>query len=349
MRTFGYDPEHPNLHHVSLRIAHGESVAFVGPGGSGKSTMLSLLLRFYDPDSGAILFDGTDTRRATQASLRAQTAVVFQESFLFNTPIRANIALGRPDASDEEIFAAAKAAEIHSFIVALPDAYDTLAGERGSRFSGGQRQRIAIARAVLKDPAILVLDEATSALDAASEHAINTTLACIARGRSVVSLTHRLSSVVDMDRVFLCERGRLLEQGTHVDLLALGGVARWFGTEVFREDRAIVQQGDPGDRFYVIARGTVEVTRLENGASVQLAKLQDGDYFGEMALLSDQPRNATVRTLMPCVCLSLPRDLFSRLLAREPELREHFQEVLLARTAGSASHAIDSSTASIES
>jgi ATP-binding cassette subfamily B protein len=114
----------------------------------------------------------------------------------------------------------------------------------------------------------------------------------------------------------------------------LAEVARWFGTEVFREDRAIVHQGDPGDRFYVIARGTVEVTRNENGRSVQLAKLQDGDYFGEMALLSDQPRNATVRTLTPCVCLSLPRDLFNRLLAREPELREHFQKVLMARTVG---------------
>jgi ATP-binding cassette subfamily B protein len=375
--TFGYSPECPTLNHVSLRIPRGESVAFVGPSGSGKSTMLSLLLRFYDPDSGAILFDGTDTRRTTQASLRAQTAVVFQENFLFNTTIRANIALGRPDASDEQIISAAKMSEIHDFIAGLPEGYDTLAGERGSRFSGGQRQRIAIARAVLKDPAILVLDEATSALDAASEHAINATLARIARGRTLISVTHRLSSVVGMGRVFLFDRGSLMEQGSHTELLAAGGryadlwrkqsgvqvgegeerafvdsewlaelplmtgvsqetlreVARWFSTEVFREDRVIVQQGDPGDRFYVIARGTVEVTRLENGRRVQLAKLQDGDYFGEMALLSDQPRNATVRTLTPCVCLSLPRDLFSRLLTREPELREHFQEVVAARTA----------------
>lgn len=378
--TFGYNPGRPNLSHVSLSIARGESVAFVGPSGSGKSTMLSLLLRFYDPDGGTILFDGTDARHTTQASLRGQTAVVFQESFLFNTTIRANIALGRPDASDEQIVAAAKAAEIHDFIAALPEGYNTLAGERGSRFSGGQRQRIAIARAVLKDPAILVLDEATSALDARTEHAINATLARIARGRTVISVTHRLSSVVGMDRVFFFDRGRLMEEGSHTELLAAGGryadlwrkqsgvqvgegeerasvdpawlaelplmkgvsratlreVARWFGTEVFREDRAIVQQGDPGDRFYVIARGTVEVTRLENGVAVPLAKLQDGDYFGEMALLSDQPRNASVRTLTPCVCLSLPRDLFSRLLEREPELREHFQQVVAARTAAGA-------------
>jgi ATP-binding cassette subfamily B protein len=301
---------------------------------------------------------------------------VFQESFLFNTTIRENIALARPGATDAEIRAAAEAAEIHDFIASLPDGYNSLAGERGSRFSGGQRQRIAIARAVLKNPAILVLDEATSALDAASEQAINATLENIARTRTMISVTHRLSSVVDMDRVFLLDRGRLVEEGSHSHLLAQGGfyaelwrkqsgvrvgagegrasvdgawlgelplmkgvssetlaeVARWFGTEVFREDRIIVQQGDPGDRFYLLARGIVEVTRLdENGHSVSLARLEDGDYFGEMALLTDHPRNATVRALTPCVCLSLPRDLFDRLLAREPELREHIRKVSAER------------------
>ncbi len=174
--TFGYNSVRPNLNHVSFHIARGESVAFVGPSGSGKSTMLSLLLRFYDPDKGALLFDGTDTRRATQASLRERT-VVFQESFLFNTTIRENIALARPHASDEEIFAAARAAEIHDFISTLPEGYNTLAGERGNRFSEDSSLTQAIARAVLKNPAILVLDEATSALDAASERMINTTLA----------------------------------------------------------------------------------------------------------------------------------------------------------------------------
>lgn len=375
--TFGYKPDRPNLSHVNLRIRRGESVAFVGPSGSGKSTVLNLLLRFYDPDGGAVLFDGVDMRRAAQASLRAQTAVVFQESFLFNTTIRENIALARPDATDQEIVAAARAAEIHDFIASLPEGYDTIAGERGSRFSGGQRQRIAIARAVLKNPSILLLDEATSALDASSEHAINATLERIAHGRTMISVTHRLSSVVNMDRVFLLDHGCLVEQGSHRQLLANGGiytelwrkqsglhvshgeerasvdgawlgelplmkgvsaealaeVARWFGTEVFREDRVIVQQGDPGDRFYILARGTVEVTRLDNGQTVQLAKLEDGDYFGEMALLSDQPRNATVRTLTPCVCLSLPRDLFDRLLAREPELREHIRRISAERRA----------------
>jgi ATP-binding cassette subfamily B protein len=374
---FGYQPGRPTLNHVNLRIARGSSVALVGPSGSGKSTVLGLLQRFYDPDSGTVSFDGVDMRRATQASLRAQTAVVFQESFLFNTTIRENISLARPDASDEEVIAAAKAAEIHDFIAGLADGYNTMAGERGSRFSGGQRQRIAIARAVLKNPAILVLDEATSALDAASEHAINSTLARIARGRTMISVTHRLSSVVEMDRVFLFDRGRLIEEGSHPELLAAAGlyadlwrkqsgvqvnaeeeramldpawlaempimkgisaetlaeVARWFGTEVFPQDRSIVQQGDKGDRFYILARGTVEVSRVEGGRATVLAKLTDGDYFGEMALLSDRPRNATVRTLTACVCLSLPRDLFNRLLAREPELRRHFQKISAEREA----------------
>jgi len=375
--TFGYEPGRPALKDVNLRIARGSSVALVGPSGSGKSTVLGLLQRFYDPDSGTVLFDGVDTRRATQASLRGQTAVVFQESFLFNTTIRENISLARPDATDEEIVAAAKAAEIHDFIASLPQGYKTIAGERGSRFSGGQRQRIAIARAVLKNPAILVLDEATSALDAASEHAINATLARIARGRTMIAVTHRLSSVVGMDRVFLFDRGRLMEEGAHTKLLAAGGlyadlwrkqsgvqvdaaddratvdavwlgelplmkgvntetlveVARWFGTEVFPEDRVIVQQGDKGDRFYILARGAVDVSRVDDGRSLHLAKLTDGDYFGEMALLSDQPRNATIRSLTPCVCLSLPRNLFDRLLAREPDLRDHIRKISAERGA----------------
>ena len=345
--------------------------------------MLNLLLRFYDPDSGAILYNGADIRGATQASLRAQTAVVLQESFLFNTTVRENIALGRPDATDEEIADAARAAEIHELIMALPDGYNTMAGERGSRFSVGQRQRIAIARAVLKNPALLLLDEATSALDAVSETAINATLEKIARGRTTVSITHRLSSVVNMDCVYVLNRGRLMEKGPHRELLGAGALyaelwrkqaglsigagnekatvdaawlaelpvmkgvhhetlaelAQWFSTEAIPEGRAIVQEGDRGNCFYILVRGSAEVTRQEGGKAgrtVRLAKLHDGDYFGEMALLSDEPRNATVRTLTACVCLSLMRDLFNRLLSREPELKEHFRIAAEARLAQAA-------------
>jgi len=370
---FSYTGEQRNLDDVSLRIPRGSSVAFVGPSGSGKSTVLNLLLRFYDPSSGSVLFDGADLRTARQSSLRAQTAVVFQEGFLFNTTIRDNIAVAKPGATLDEIIAAAKLAEIHDFISTLPNGYDTLAGERGSRFSGGQRQRLSIARAVLRNPSILLLDEATSALDPSTEHAINQTLERIAQGRTIISVTHRLSSVVNFDRVFLFNRGKLAEQGSHAGMLAAGGIyakmwqkqsglhvaedterasvdgawlsevpllkgvslatlselARWFGTERFAIGRSIVEQGDPGDRFYILVRGKVEVLRDKK----RLAVLEDGDYFGEMALLSNQPRNATVKTLTDSVCLSLPRDLFERLLSTEPELRESIRKAAAARGA----------------
>jgi ATP-binding cassette subfamily B protein len=222
--TFSYTGEQLNLSDLDLRIAHGEFVAFVGPSGSGKSTLLNLLLRFYDPLRGSISIDGRDLRDLTQESLSSQIAVVFQENFLFNTTIRENIRVGNPRATDQEVEAAAIAAEIHDFIISLPQGYNTPAGERGSRFSGGQRQRIAIARAILRDPAILILDEATSALDPASEAAINTTLARLAQGRTVISITHRLSSVLVADRVFVLDQGRLVESGRPEELLAFDRV-----------------------------------------------------------------------------------------------------------------------------
>jgi ATP-binding cassette subfamily B protein len=222
--TFSYTGAQLNLRDLNLRIRQGESVAFVGPSGSGKSTLLNLLLRFHDPSLGAIIIDGHDLRDVTQASLRSQIAVVFQENFLFNTSIRENIRMGAPHATDEEVEAAAAAAEIHDFIISLPQGYDTQAGERGGRLSGGQRQRIAIARAILRDPAILILDEATSALDPASEAAVNATLAQLARGRTVISITHRLSSIATADQIFVLNHGRLVESGRHEELLAFDGV-----------------------------------------------------------------------------------------------------------------------------
>lgn len=372
---FSYSGEQRHLDGVSLRIPRGASVAFVGPSGSGKSTVLNLLLRFYDPEGGGVLFDGTDLRRAKQISLRALASVVFQESVLFNTTVRENIRLGNPGASDSEIDAAARAAEVHDFIASLPQGYDTVCGERGSRFSGGQRQRIAIARAMLRDPSILVLDEATSALDPATESALNATFERLAHGRTMISVTHRLSTVVKMHRIFVMDRGKLAESGTHDELLAhhglyarlwnkqsgvhveadtgrasvdgvlLAGIplladaseatraelTTWFATERFDGGREIFRQGDAGDRLYIIAHGTVEVFREDSRQ--QLAKLSDGDYFGEMALLSEEPRNATVRAMGPCLCLSLQRDQFLQLLAREPVLREKIEQVAAARTA----------------
>jgi ABC-type multidrug transport system fused ATPase/permease subunit/pSer/pThr/pTyr-binding forkhead associated (FHA) protein len=221
---FSYVPGgDPVLSGVDCVIPVGAKVAFVGPSGAGKSSVLSLLMRFYDPTAGAITVDGTDMREATLASLRRHLGVVFQENFLFDATIRENIRMGRPDASDAEVEAAARAAAIHDTIMALPNGYETLVGERGGRLSGGQRQRVAIARAVIRDPAVLVLDEATSALDPRTERQISATLDEIAQGRTTVSVTHRLASVTGYDCIFVLVDGRLVERGTHDELLALGG------------------------------------------------------------------------------------------------------------------------------
>jgi ATP-binding cassette, subfamily B, bacterial len=217
--SFRYPDGSFALNDIDVRIAKGSFVAFVGASGSGKSTVLNLLLRFYDPSKGAILVDGHDLRTVTQASLRSQIGFVFQDSFLFNASILDNIRMGHPTASLEQVKAAARAAEIHDFIAALPQGYSTVVGERGSQLSGGQRQRLAIARALVRDPAILILDEATSALDYATEAALNNTLLRIAQNRTVISVTHRLNSVVGADHIVVLKQGRVLESGTHDQLL----------------------------------------------------------------------------------------------------------------------------------
>jgi ATP-binding cassette subfamily B protein len=207
--SFGYTASETHLKDLSFRIPRGARMAIVGPSGSGKSTILNLLLRLYDPDEGSIEIDGRDLRNGTRDSLRSQTAIVFQESFLFNTTMRENIRLGRPDATDAEVEAAARSAEIHDFIEGLPLGYETNAGERGSQMSGGQRQRMAIARALVRDPAILLLDEATSALDPATEAAILTTLRRASAGRTVIFVTHRLRLAEDADVILALEGGEL--------------------------------------------------------------------------------------------------------------------------------------------
>jgi ATP-binding cassette, subfamily B, heavy metal transporter len=220
---FGYDERREILHGLDFAVGRGETVAVVGHSGSGKSTLARLLYRFYDVEAGRISIDGTDLRDFTQASLRRAIAIVPQDTVLFNDSIYYNILYGRPDASREEVEAAARAAHIHDFIVTLPDGYDSEVGERGLKLSGGEKQRVAIARALLKNPAILIFDEATSALDSKSEKAIQAELERIAIGRTTLVIAHRLSTVMHADQILVMEAGRIVERGSHSELLAGDG------------------------------------------------------------------------------------------------------------------------------
>jgi ATP-binding cassette, subfamily B, bacterial len=372
--SFGYSTDTLTLKKINLTIPRGYYVAFVGPSGCGKSTILNLLLRFYEPNSGTVLFDGADASQIDTDSLRYQMAVVFQESFLFNATVGENIRLGRPEASEEEIRQAAEAAEIHDAILKMPNGYDSMVGERGSLLSGGQRQRIAIARALLRNPDILILDEATSALDPETEHAINETLTRVAKGRTVISVTHRLSSANEADCIFLLKDGSIIEQGRHAELLEKDGVytqlwqkqsgfsineerarvqasrlknypifesvdaqlleevSTLFVTESYPPDRVVVREGSPGNRFYLIARGQVSIHKTSpDGTERKIGVLEDGDYFGEIALVRNTPRSATIRTLTPCVLLSLHRDIFTSLLERSADMREKLEKTIVER------------------
>jgi ATP-binding cassette subfamily B protein len=221
---FAYDQRRPILDGVDFTIPSGRKLAVVGPSGAGKSTIVRLLFRFYDVTGGAIRIAGQDIRDVTQTSLRAAIGVVPQDTVLFNDTIGANIAYGRPGASQEEIEAAARIAQIHDFVVGLPDGYATVVGERGLKLSGGEKQRVAMARVLLKDPAILVLDEATSALDSRTEQALQDALTRVAQGRTTLVIAHRLSTIVDADEIVVLENGRIVERGTHAALLAGRGL-----------------------------------------------------------------------------------------------------------------------------
>jgi len=218
--SFGYDPRRPILKQISFAVPAGKTVAVVGPSGSGKSTISRLLFRFYDVDGGVLRIDGQDLREVTQDSLRAAIGIVPQDTVLFNDTVYYNIAYGRPAATPAEVEEAARLAHIHDFIVSTPDGYQTVVGERGLKLSGGEKQRVAIARTILKDPAILVFDEATSALDSATEREIQNNLAEISRGRTTLSIAHRLSTIVDADEILVLVDGRIVERGRHAELLA---------------------------------------------------------------------------------------------------------------------------------
>ena len=238
---FGYQPERRILHGLDLDVPAGSKVAVVGHSGAGKSTLARLIYRFYDVDSGRITIDGQDVRDVTQDSLRAAVGIVPQDTVLFNQTIRYNIAYGRPDAADVEIERAAEMAHIRQFIEGLPDGWNTVVGERGLKLSGGEKQRVAIARAILKNPRILIFDEATSSLDSRTEQAIQETLAEVAAQHTTLVIAHRLSTVVDADRILVMAAGRVIEQGTHGELLAADGVYR----EMWELQRKEREQGAP--------------------------------------------------------------------------------------------------------
>lgn len=365
---FGYTADRPILSDLSLQIPRGSFCTCVGSSGSGKSTVLNLVLRFFDVRDGAIRWDGTDVRELSQASLRAQMAVVFQDNVIFQASIRGNIALALPSATDEQVRSALRDAELLDFVDSLPDGLDTKMGaEGGVRLSGGQRQRLAIARALLRNPSVLILDEATSALDSGTETLINETLLRIGRTRTVISVTHRLATAMKSDIIFVMVNGSLVESGSHELLLRTGrvypelwakqsgftvsaegdwatvdakrlralpllnelpadlldSVAQQFHAESYQADREIVHEGDPGDRFYLIARGEVSVSvQQPDGTQHRIALLRDGDHFGEVALLHKLPRVATVRTTCPTILLSVQQRQFLELIERAPALRD---------------------------
>jgi len=242
--SFAYDQERPILNNISLHVPAGKTVAIVGPSGAGKSTISRLLFRFYDVTGGAITIDGQNIADVTQESLRRAIGMVPQDTVLFNDTIRYNIRYGRPSATDEEVEEAAKMAQIHKFVLSLPQGYDSLVGERGLKLSGGEKQRVSIARTILKAPPILILDEATSALDSLTEQDIQGALRTVSRNRTTLVIAHRLSTIIDADEIIVLEKGRIAEHGTHAALLKKKGLyaTMWNRQQQAAEARRILAE-----------------------------------------------------------------------------------------------------------
>lgn len=373
--TFGYSEEADQLRNVSMQIAAGSYVAFIGPSGSGKSTALQLLSRFYDPKQGAVSMDEYDIRTLSEASLRKQSTLITQDTFLFNTTIRDNLLLDS-GASEDEMIEAAKQANIHDTIVNWPLGYDTQVHHEGGSLSGGERQRLSIARALLRKPNLLLLDEVTSALDPATEADINQLIDRLRSEKTIVAVTHRLSSVMNADCIHVFQDGRIIDSGTHQELLhknnlyrslwekqfgfnlsldglyatvdmdrlaklpflkdiappLLKNIAMLFTTETCKEGENIVTEGEEGNKFYIIVRGKFEIIkRMPDGEERRVTVLQDGDHFGEIALLHNVPRNATVRAMGPSVLLSIRQEAFHRLMAEHPQIRQSLEQTLQKR------------------
>jgi ATP-binding cassette, subfamily B, bacterial len=369
----------PNLDCVDFSIPCGQSVAFVGRSGSGKSTILNLLMRAYDSQAGRILLDDQNIQAVSLNSLRSQIGVVFQDTFLFNTSLRENIRLGRLGATDADVQAAAQAAGVHETIMGLPAGYATQAGEQGKSLSGGQRQRIALARAILRRPAILLLDEATSALDPEAETLIYDTLKKLRHTCTILSVTHRLAPIADMDQIIVLDQGQVVEAGSHPLLMNRKGLyyhlytqqsgfhissdgqyaevtparlrslplfeklsdatlqqfTTQFTTERFEPGRTVIHEGEPGEKFYIIVRGKVSISISgPDRQPIQINVLQDGDYFGEIALLEDIQRTATVCALLPSLILTLDRQHFSNMVASHPDVRIAVEQAARDRRLG---------------
>lgn len=360
---FGYSLDNLVLHDINILVPAGKMVAIVGGSGSGKSTILSLLTRLHHPLRGTVAYDGTDLRAAMEESFRQQTSVVLQNTILFDLSIRENIRMGRLDATDQEVEQAAQDARLHDMIVNLPDGYDTRVGSQGGMLSGGQRQRVAIARALLRRSSVLFLDEATSALDSVTETEINSTVKEAARGKTVVSVTHRLAHITDYDLIYVMDKGALVEAGAHHDLIKKDGIyaALWakqggftikdgaanitakrlrdisfladcadsvldmlcdrLVSENVPAGRVLFHEGDPGDKFYIVARGKLEsYVCWGDGREQVLSVMADGDWFGELALIKPFPRTCAVRTVADTTFLTLNRYDFMALMELDSNL-----------------------------